>query len=148
MPATPSRLARHCPSGPRVAPQAGFEPWATARFQATSRARHALANMATCGYNLRVTSTGIRELKNNLSRYIRRIEAGERIAITAHGRVVAELVPPGTKAKGAPSRFDELVASGVIRPPVEGGDPTEGWPDIRLPAGTAAELIDADRGEA
>jgi prevent-host-death family protein len=107
-----------------------------------------LSNVATCGYNLAVTSTGIRELKDNLSRYIRRIEAGERIAITAHGRVVAELVPPGAKAKGTPSRFDELVASGVIRPPLEAGDPTEGWPDIRLPAGTAAELIDADRGEA
>jgi len=25
---------------------------------------------------------------------------------------------------------------------------TEAWPDIRLPAGTAADLIDADRGEA
>jgi len=95
-----------------------------------------------------VASTGIRELKDNLSRYIRRIEAGERIAITAHGRVVAELVPPGAKAKGTPSRFDELVASGVIRRPLEAGDPTEGWPNIRLAAGTAAELIDADRGEA
>jgi prevent-host-death family protein len=97
---------------------------------------------------LQVTSTGIRELKNNVSRYVRRIEAGERIAITAHGRVVAELVPPGAAAKGTPSRFDELVASGVIRPPLEAGDPTAGWPTIRLPAGTTAELIDADRGDA
>jgi prevent-host-death family protein len=95
-----------------------------------------------------VATTGIRELKDNLSRYIRRIEAGERIAITAHGRVVAELVPPGDKTTSMPSRFDELVASGVIRPPLEAGNPTEGWPEIRLPAGTAAELIDADRSEA
>ena len=107
-----------------------------------------VANVATCGYTVNVTSTGIRELKDNLSRYIRRIEAGERIAITAHGRVVAELVPPGTKTAGTPSRFDELVASGVIRPPLEAGDPTEDWPDIALPVGTAAELIDADRGQA
>jgi hypothetical protein len=62
--------------------------------------------------------------------------------------VVAELVPPGSHAKGTPSRFDELVASGIIRPPVEAGDPTHDWPDIELPPGTAAELIDADRGEA
>jgi antitoxin (DNA-binding transcriptional repressor) of toxin-antitoxin stability system len=94
-----------------------------------------------------VASTGIRELKDNLSRYIRRIEGGERISITAHGRVVAELVPPGSKTRGTSTRFDELIASGVIRPPLEAGDPTEGWPDIRLPAGTAARLIDADRGE-
>ena len=96
-----------------------------------------------------MASTGIRELKDNLSRYIRRIEAGERIAITVHGRVVAELVPPGTEPIGrGASRFDELVAAGVIRPPLEPGDPTEDWPDIRLPPGTAADLIDADRGEA
>ena len=103
--------------------------------------------MATCGYNRSVASTGIRELRDNLSRYIRRIESGERISITAHGRVVAELVPPGSKTRGPSSRFDELVASGAIRPPLEAGDPTEGWPDIRRPAGTAADLIDADRGK-
>ena len=124
--------------------------WAATRFATNTWRRRGshLSNVAICGYNLLVTSTGIRELKDNLSRYIRRIEAGERIAITTHGRVVAELVPPGAKTKGTPSRFDELVASSVIRPPLEAGDPTEGWPDIRLPAGTAAELIDADRGEA
>jgi hypothetical protein len=66
-----------------------------------------------------MTSTGIRELKDNLNR-----------------------------TAGNPGRFDELVASGVIRPPAEAGDPTEGWPDIRLPDGTAAGLIDTDRGEA
>ena len=108
---------------------------------------HRLANVATSGYNLVVTSTSIRELKDNLSRYIRRIEAGERIAITAHGRVVAELVPPGAKTTCTPSRFDELLASGVIRPPLEAGDPTEDWPDIALPPGTAVALIDADRGK-
>ena len=90
--------------------------------------------------------TGIRELKDNLSRYIRRIEAGERISVTAHGRVVAELVPPGTGA--ARSRWDDLIAAGVLHPPLESGDPFEDWPDIRLPRGTAAELIDSDRGEA
>jgi antitoxin (DNA-binding transcriptional repressor) of toxin-antitoxin stability system len=96
-----------------------------------------------------MTLTGIRELKDNLSRYIRRMEAGERIAITAHGRVVAELVPPGTTSKaGRRSRFDELVADGVIRPPLEPGDPFEAWPKIRLPRGTVADLIDEDRGEA
>ena len=55
---------------------------------------------------------------------------------------------PSSQEMRVRDRFDELVASGVIRPPLEAGDPTEGWPDIRLPAGTAAELIDADRGEA
>ena len=92
---------------------------------------------------------GIRQLKNNLSRYVRRSEAGERIAITAHGRVVAELVPPGALSGGdRQSQFNTLVLSGAIRPPLESGDPLEKWPDIRLAPGTAAALIDSDRGEA
>jgi antitoxin (DNA-binding transcriptional repressor) of toxin-antitoxin stability system len=92
---------------------------------------------------------GIRELKDNLSRYIRRIEAGERVSITMHGRVVAELVPPGGRPGGERrTRFEELIEAGVIRPAVDTGDPTEDWPAIRLPAGTVAELIDSDRGEA
>jgi antitoxin (DNA-binding transcriptional repressor) of toxin-antitoxin stability system len=92
---------------------------------------------------------GIRQLKNNLSHYVRRSEAGERIAITAHGRVVAELVPPGALSGGGrQSQFNKLVVTGVIRPPLESGDPLEAWPDIRLAPGTAAALIDSDRGEA
>ena len=91
--------------------------------------------------------TGIRELKDNLSRYIRRVEAGHRIAVTAHGRLVAELVPPGATTRIRGSRWDELIAAGTLHPPLEPGDPFEHWPDIRLPPGTAASLIDADRGE-
>lgn len=91
---------------------------------------------------------GIRELKNNLSEHVRRVEKGARVAVTAHGRIVAELVPPGTSSKGRRkrSRYDELVAKGVIRPALESGDPL---PDdgvrIRLPAGSVQEMIDWDR---
>jgi prevent-host-death family protein len=94
-----------------------------------------------------MASTGIRELKDNLSRYLRRVGAGERITVTAHGRVVAELVPPNTARQPRRSRWDELLAEGTLRAPLEGGDPFEDWPDIRLPRGTAAALLDADRGE-
>jgi len=92
--------------------------------------------------------TGIRELKDNLSRYIRLVEDGEPILVTAHGRVVAELVPPSSKRMNRISEFDRLVAAGVISPPAEDGDPLEGCPRIGLPKGTAAALIDADRDEA
>ena len=91
--------------------------------------------------------TGIRELKDNLSRYIRRIEAGERVVVTAHGRVVAELVPPAAGRHGRASRFDQLIASGLIIPPAEAGDPLENCPEIGLPRGTAAALIDSGRDE-
>ena len=102
--------------------------------------------VATYSHNARMQA-GIRELRDNLSRYIRRIESGERIVITVHGRAVAELVPPGTVGRRRIRPIDRLVASGVIAP-AEEGDPLEEWPDIRLPAGTAADLIDSDREEA
>lgn len=93
-------------------------------------------------------SLGVRELRNNLSRYIRRVEAGERIAVTAHGRIVAELVPPGGPDSGpARTKLDRLIAAGLARPPLESGRITENWPDIRLLKGTVQELIDRDRDE-
>lgn len=97
-------------------------------------------------------STGIRDLKNNLSKYIRRLGPGEAIAVTDRGRVVAELRAP-EYAPGHPtrrgSRYAELVASGAIRPAVETGDPLEDWPAarvVKLPRGSVSSLIDEDRG--
>lgn len=90
---------------------------------------------------------GVRELKDNLSKYLRQIEKGEHVVVTAHGRVVAELVPPRGAQQGRISRFERLVASGVITPPSEEGDPLKNCPKIGLAPGTAAALIDGDRGE-
>jgi hypothetical protein len=53
-----------------------------------------------------------------------------------------------TTKRCTPSRFAELIAAGVIRPPLESGDPFEDWPNIQLAPGTAAKLINLDRGEA
>lgn len=99
-----------------------------------------------------MTAVGIRELKNNLSKYVRDVERGKSVAVTAHGRVVAELVPPGgTRSKGPKkklSRYEQLVADGVIRPALEDGDPFEGedtTPMMR--PGEALALLDWLRGE-
>ncbi|MBI2073530.1 MAG: type II toxin-antitoxin system prevent-host-death family antitoxin [Gemmatimonadetes bacterium] len=95
-----------------------------------------------------MTSVGIRNLKNHLSRYVRRVAAGERVRVTDRGRVVAELVPPGGGSKAPErSRYEELVALGVVRPALEPGDPLAHLPMLRLPPGTAAALIAEDRGE-
>ena len=90
-------------------------------------------------------STGIRELRNNLSHYVRQIEAGKRIAVTAHGRVVAELIPHRHGA--VIRRYDALIAAGIVEPATEPDSPLAPWPHIHAPPGTASQLIDADRGE-
>jgi prevent-host-death family protein len=98
----------------------------------------------------RASAAGIRELKDNLSEYVRRAEAGERIAVTMHGRVVAQLGPADSAARGRRrTRLEQMIADGTARPPLKDGDLPEDWPTttIRLPKGTAAALIDADRDE-
>lgn len=41
-----------------------------------------------------MTTVGIRELKAHTSDVMRRVEAGETIEITNHGRIVARIMPP------------------------------------------------------
>lgn len=108
--------------------------------------------MATCGYN-NAMELGIRELKNNLSHYVRQVEGGKRISVTAHGRVVAELVPPATRttkkrSRAKLSRYEQLVAEGVIRPAIEEGDPLEGdeLPALLAP-GEGLAILDWLRGD-
>jgi prevent-host-death family protein len=43
-----------------------------------------------------------RELRNDLSRVLRRVQAGERLRVTLRGRPVAELVPVSSRAATMP----------------------------------------------
>jgi antitoxin (DNA-binding transcriptional repressor) of toxin-antitoxin stability system len=88
---------------------------------------------------------GVRELRQNASRYLSLVKAGETVAVTERGELVALLVPPH------PSRTtrDRLVAAGRLIPasrptgrlrssrpvPVVDGEPTN------------QELLDAEREE-
>ena len=40
-------------------------------------------------------SVGVRELRQNLSKYLDRVKAGEDLVVTEHGHEVARLVPLG-----------------------------------------------------
>jgi prevent-host-death family protein len=43
-------------------------------------------------------TVGVRELRQNLSRYLERVKAGEGLVVTERGRVVARLIPAGANA--------------------------------------------------
>lgn len=51
-------------------------------------------------------SVGIRELRQNLSVYLRRVKQGETLAVTERGHTVARLVPSGPGV----DRYSELAA--------------------------------------
>jgi prevent-host-death family protein len=72
---------------------------------------------------------GIRELRADLSRLVKRVRAGEEIVVTDHGKAVARLVPFDGER-----RIDRLIREGLVLPaprpwrgklpkPIEGAGP-------------------------
>lgn len=62
---------------------------------------------------------GLKVLKNKLSEYVRLAAGGERVLVTDHDRVVAELVPPqaGRAELLQDAQLAEAVRRGWISPP-------------------------------
>lgn len=58
-------------------------------------------------------SIGVRELRQNASKYLHRVAAGESITITERGKPVAVLSPPSTEQ----TLYDRMVATGELIPP-------------------------------
>ena len=53
---------------------------------------------------------GVRELRQNLSVYLRRVKEGEALDVTEHGKTVARLVP----ARAPESALERLIAEGKV----------------------------------
>lgn len=69
------------------------------------------------------TTVGVRELRQNLSRYLDRIKSGERLVVTERNRPVALLAP----LSDAEDPLERLVAEGRVRAP------TRSWRDLPPP---------------
>jgi prevent-host-death family protein len=59
-----------------------------------------------------VRTIGVRELRQNASRYLALVKAGERVAVTERGELIAYLVPA---SEAAASILDQLEAAGHLR---------------------------------
>jgi prevent-host-death family protein len=88
-------------------------------------------------------TVGVRELRQNLSRYLARVKQGERLVVTERNRPVAVLEP--TTEQDDP--LERLIAAGLVRPPTRSARDLP--PPIKLPgdpyAGTKA--LDEIRGD-
>lgn len=77
----------------------------------------------------------MRELKNNLSRYLEQVRAGGEVVVTDRGRPVARLVPMGRST----DRLADLIAAGVVRAP---RSTVRSRPAQRIDsAGTVSDLV-------
>jgi prevent-host-death family protein len=87
---------------------------------------------------------GVRELRQNLSVYLRRVKAGETLEVTERGELVARLTPPPRQ-----SLLDRLIAEGKATPAT--GDIRDLPPPEPLPPGSKPlsevlrEMRDAER---
>jgi prevent-host-death family protein len=82
---------------------------------------------------------GIRQLRNQLSKWVARVRNGEEVTITDRGKPVARLVPVDGESK-----FDRLVHEGVITP-ARSKRRTIAKP-VDVPGVALSEFIDEGRG--
>ena len=61
---------------------------------------------------MKIQQVGVRELRQNLSQYLRRVSAGERFEVTERNQPVAVLAP----LPGRSSALERLIASGRVIP--------------------------------
>jgi prevent-host-death family protein len=81
---------------------------------------------------------GIRELRADLSRWIKRVHAGEDVLVTDRGKPVARIVPASRRSK-----LDELIAAGIVTPAPNRGPRRRPQP-IRA-KGTVSDLVAEQR---
>ena len=58
------------------------------------------------------TTVGIRELKAQISKYLRRVKAGQTLIITDHGKPVGRIVPVEETLE---ERVQRLVEAGIVK---------------------------------
>ncbi|MEK7367805.1 MAG: type II toxin-antitoxin system prevent-host-death family antitoxin [candidate division NC10 bacterium] len=88
-----------------------------------------------------MTTVGIRELKNRLSRYLKRVRAGERLVVTERGEPVAILSPPAVTQ--ADRRIEAMLREGTAR--WGGGKPRGARRPPHIKGPTVAEAVIEDR---
>jgi prevent-host-death family protein len=93
---------------------------------------------------LKTQQVGVRELRQNLSRFLRRVTAGERFEVTEHNLPVAILSP----LPGRNSALERMIAEGRILPArldlTELGPPPERERSREM---TVSEALAEQRGE-
>lgn len=57
----------------------------------------------------------VRELKDRLSEYLRRVQAGEEVVVTSHGRAIVRMVAVGPAPVGEAEALEQLRAQPWVR---------------------------------
>ena len=88
-----------------------------------------------------MTAVGIRELKNQLSQYLKRVRGGERLVVTERGKPVAIISPP--PATQVDRHIETLLREGIAR--WGGGKPRGSKRPPKIKGPTVGQAVIEDR---
>lgn len=97
----------------------------------------------------RLKTVGVKELKNNLSAYLREVRGGATVLVTDRNSIVAELHEPYGRtvlSESANPLLIEWAESGLVLLPAAGKKPLPISP-VKLPDGTSTRLLELEREE-
>ena len=89
-----------------------------------------------------MTEVSVRELKNHLSEYLRRVQAGEELTVLSRGRPVGRLLGPARDTASETNRHIERLRAQPWLRPGQGGQVSGAAQPVKLSEGTSHELLD------
>jgi prevent-host-death family protein len=91
-----------------------------------------------------MNTAGVKEVKNNLSRYLARVKSGEEILITERGKPIARIIKESEKNNSIRSTLNPLIEKGLITMPsqrIKKNEPAR----IKTTGKPTAEMVAEDR---
>ncbi len=89
-------------------------------------------------------TAGVKELKNNLSRYLTRVKSGEEVLITDRGKTFARIVKEPPSDKSIRAALAPLITRGLIKLPSREINKRNLSP-IQVPGKPVSEMVLEDR---
>jgi len=89
-------------------------------------------------------TVGIKEIKNNLSRYLARVKSGEEVQITERGKPIARIIKETQRKKSIGEALAPLVEKGLITLPTRSMRRNQISPQ-EVPGKPVSEMVIEDR---
>ena len=89
-------------------------------------------------------TAGIKELKNQLSRYIAMVKKGDEVLITERGRVIARVVKENSRSSSLRQALQPLVLKGQVAMPTREISRDIPAP-LKVPGKAVSEIVLEDR---
>jgi prevent-host-death family protein len=88
-----------------------------------------------------LTTAGVRDLKNNLSQYLREVKKGRSIRVTERGKIVATIIP--TREHPDKTKLQKLARAGLGT--WSGGKPKGASRSVIIKGKTVGEIVIEER---